>query len=302
MRQRKWVKVHQLDGHVFATGTPYCPIQMMSYVIETEEGSLVVIDGGNVGDDVYLMEYLQKLGGENPRIAAWFITHAHCDHLGALDTLLAKERQPYIEKIYVNIPDEGFQRANFPESIVPIFSNFLKRIQERQIPMKKVEIGDEIQVDNATFKIIYFAGEDITCNQPNNGSVVIRMEACGQSVLFTGDIGVEACADILSKVDKGLIHNDIVQMSHHGQCGASQMFYQAVNPKACMWPTPKWLWENDFGEGYNTHTFRTLETRSWMKELGVKHHVVTKDGTQVITLPVNFDESWGIEDCLQEQQ
>ena len=52
MRQRNWVKVHQLDGHVFATGTPYCPIQMMSYVIETEEGSLVVIDGGNVGDDV----------------------------------------------------------------------------------------------------------------------------------------------------------------------------------------------------------------------------------------------------------
>lgn len=302
MRKTKWVKVHQLDGHAFATGTPFCPIQMMSYVIETEDGSLVVIDGGNVGDSVYLMEYLEKLGGDNPRIVAWFITHPHSDHICALDTLLAKEKELNIEKIYLDIRDEDFQKANFSQNEVAIFANFIKRIQNQGIPMKTVEVGDEIQVDNVTFKIIYFAGNDVTCNQPNNGSVLIRMEAFGQSVLFTGDIGEEACEDILRKVDSELIQNDIVQMSHHGQCGASQAFYQAVNPKACLWPTPRWLWDNDFGEGFNTHTFKTLETRRWMKELGVKHHVVSKDGTQVITLPVNFDEPWGIEDCFQEKQ
>ncbi len=300
MEKVKLVKVHQLDGHVFAEGTPYCPIQMMSYVIETGDGALVVVDGGNVGDDEYLLEYLHKLGGDNPRIAAWFITHAHCDHLGALDTLLSKNREPYIEKLYLNVPDESFQKANYPERFTAIFSNFLKRVKEHELPMKIVEVGDEIQVDNAIFKIVYFAGDDITYNQPNNGSIVIRMEACGQSVLFTGDIGEEASEDMLRKVDKELIHSDIVQMSHHGQCGASQAFYREVNPKACLWPTPLWLWENDFGEGYNTHTFKTIETRGWMNELGVKHHIVSKDGTQVIALPVDFDKPWGITDCLQE--
>lgn len=296
----KPVKVHQLTESVFPEGTPYCPSQMMSYVIETDDGSLVVIDGGNPGDADYLLEYLQKLGGENPVVEAWIITHAHNDHYGALDVLLETGREPQIDALYLNFPDEEFQKANFPETTIQYTAQFMKHVKDNKLPLKTAEIGSELQIDNATLKFIYMASDKITYNRPNNGSVVIRMEACGQSVLFTGDLGAEASFEMVKTVDEELIQADIVQMSHHGQSGANRLFYKTVNPKACLWPTPQWLWDNDFGEGFDTHIFTTVETRMWMDKIGVKHHVVSKDGTQVITLPVDFDEPWGIEDCLPD--
>lgn len=302
MQEMKPVKIHQLTESCFPENTPYCPAQMMSYIIETAAGSLVVIDGGNLGDADYLLEYLQKLGGENLKVAAWFMTHAHNDHYDALNMLLYTDREPQIDKLYLNFPNEEYQKQHFHELTIESVYHFMRRVKEHGLPLEIVVPGDQIQVDNVTFKIVYMADEEvITYNQPNNGSIVIRMEACGQSVLFTGDIGAEAGDDMISKVDKKLIQADILQMAHHGQSGANEAFYQAVNPRACLWPTPLWLWDNDFGKGFDTHIFTTVETRRWMKSLGVKHHVVTKDGTQVITLPVDFDTPWGIEDCLSEE-
>ena len=294
------VKIHQLTESVFPEDTPYCPAQMMSYVIEAADGSLAVIDGGNWDDADYLLEYLKELGGENPRIKAWFITHAHNDHYGALNKLLDTNTVPQIDNLYLNFPDESFQLQNFPETTIQYTGEFMNRVKEHNLPLKTINVGDKVKLSNATFEVIYIASDKITYNQPNNGSLVIRLEACGQSVLFTADIGAEASYELIRVVDEKLIQADIVQMSHHGQSGAARIFYKTVNPKACLWPTPQWLWDNDFGEGFDTHIFTTVETRMWMDKLGVKHHIVSKDGTQVITLPVDFDEPWGIEDCLPD--
>ena len=47
-------------------------------------------------------------------------------------------------------------------------------------------------------------------------------------------------------------------------------FYQAVAPRACLWNTPDWLWNNDAGNGFDTGPWRTVEVRGWMEELGVR--------------------------------
>jgi hypothetical protein len=66
-----------------------------------------------------------------------------------------------------------------------------------------------------------------------------------------------------------------VQMAHHGQAGVSREFYAAVQPRFAFWPTPLWLWDNNFGlRGPNTGTWKTLTVREWMKELGVEHNYV----------------------------
>ena len=295
----KPVKIHQLKESAYPANSPMSPSQMMSYVIETGDGSIVVIDGGYWGDATYLWEYLKKLGGETPTVKAWFMTHAHTDHFTALDSMITSNRLPKIEALYLNFCSEEFQRKTSPNQAV-YTASFMEHVKEAGLPLKIINEGDVITIDDVVFKIIYFAGENITANQPNNDSTVIRMEACGQSVLFSGDIGVEASDEMLSRLDSALIKADIVQMAHHGQSGADEKFYKAVNPKACLWPTPAWLWNNDLGDGFNTSMFTTVETRKWMKKLGVKHHIITKDGTQVITLPVNFDEPWGVEDNLEE--
>lgn len=60
--------------------------QNMSYVIRTSKGKTIVIDGGwaNLDSD-NLFAYLQKVTGDStPHVDAWFLTHPHTDHYGAL--------------------------------------------------------------------------------------------------------------------------------------------------------------------------------------------------------------------------
>jgi hypothetical protein len=125
-------------------------------------------------------------------------------------------------------------------------------------------------------------------NVVNNSCSIIRMEVEGQTVLFLGDAGVEQGKVLLEKHGEEL-RSDFVQMAHHGQNGVTKEVYEAIKPKACLWPTPLWLYDNDIGKGYGSGPWQTLVVRDWMQELGVKHHFIDKDGTHEIVLPFVFD-------------
>ncbi|MCD8032720.1 MAG: MBL fold metallo-hydrolase, partial [Alistipes sp.] len=56
---------------------PQGPSQMNSYVIRTDAGRVVVIDGGTAADAPYLRGFLAALGN---RVERWFVTHPHVDH------------------------------------------------------------------------------------------------------------------------------------------------------------------------------------------------------------------------------
>lgn len=75
-----------------------------SFVIQLKNGNFVIHDGGNPYDGPYLVDYLEELtpGDEKPIIEAWFISHAHGDHSGALQNIA--EDKKLRERIYV----EGF--------------------------------------------------------------------------------------------------------------------------------------------------------------------------------------------------
>jgi hypothetical protein len=70
-------------------------------------------------------------------------------------------------------------------------------------------------------------------------------------------------------------------MAHHGQAGVNRSFYEAVDAHFALWPTPKWLWNNQLaGKDVNSGTWKTLEVRQWMVELGIKKSYVSGlDGT-----------------------
>jgi len=100
-----------------------------------------------------------------------------------------------------------------------------------------------------------------------------------KSMLFLGDLGPEEEKDFVnSNLDE--IDCDAVQMAHHGQKGVTKETYEKISPKVCFWPTPDWLYDNNRGEGFNTAEYKTVETRTWMEELGVKENIVAKDGNQ----------------------
>ena len=58
------------------------------YVIQTRQGKIIIVDGGeqtNNAEGTYLFNYLQKITGDaTPHIDAWFLTHPHGDHYGVI--------------------------------------------------------------------------------------------------------------------------------------------------------------------------------------------------------------------------
>ncbi len=88
----------------------------MSYVIVTRQGKIILIDGGwerNNEDGDFLFSYLQKITGDpTPNIEAWFITHAHGDHHGAVATFANKYADKVtVEAFYHHYPNESDIRS-----------------------------------------------------------------------------------------------------------------------------------------------------------------------------------------------
>lgn len=263
------------------------PIQMESFIITTESGKIIAIDGGHREDARYFVDYLKKLTGEiKPRIDAWFLTHSHKDHVGAFfEVVQNMSDEIEIGKVYYNFPSVQFLLRGRDRSAAETANEFYSLLPLFADKTCIVSGGDTYEIGEAKFEILYTTDSEIISNVTNNSSTVFKMTLGGKTALFLADCGAEAGNKILAKyAGTDMLDCDICQMAHHGQQGVTREFYEAVRPEICLWCAPKWLWENDAGKGFNTHVFKTVEVRGWMEELGVKKNYIDMDGTQICPL------------------
>lgn len=248
--------------------------QMMSYVIQTKSGRVLVVDGGREIDAGYLADFLERLGA---KVSAWFITHPHNDHVGALGQLLMENRRIEIARIYGSIPKRKWIKTHEREQLDD-FDFLIKAVAGSGKKISELETGQSIDIDGVTVRVVSVHNPELIRNAVNNSSVVLRFSDEWKSVLFLGDLGRQGGRKILRGPQRKWLPSDYVQMAHHGQNGVSKSFYKAVRPKYCLWPTPRWLWENDNGGGNNSGPWDTLRVRGWMENLGVKEHFLAADG------------------------
>ncbi|MBN2307662.1 MAG: MBL fold metallo-hydrolase [Candidatus Hydrogenedentes bacterium] len=253
--------------------------QMMSYVIRTVRGKVIVIDGGNEGDAPYLREFVAGLGNT---VAAWFVTHPHSDHVDALGVILRDPKGMEIGPIYGSMPDEAWMAAHASEAEQDTWQRFHKALAQAGREVTELELGQELAIDGLRIEILGVKNPEITANPVNNQSLVMRVSDKAKSVLFTADLGVEGGEKLLASAYAERLHADYCQMAHHGQNGVSEAFYQKVNPSYCLWPAPKWLYENDNGGGKGSGPWRTLEVRAWMDKLPIQAHFPMCEGLKEI--------------------
>ena len=241
----------------------------------------MVVDGGNREDAPQLREFLKPLGN---RVHAWFLSHPHPDHVDALTAILQEQGGIDIDVIYASLPDEEWvaKHESKPPTHLESVRAFRRAVKKSDIKLMEPLVGQEIRVDGNLIEILGIKNPEITSNAINNSSLVLKVSDSNKSVLFTGDLGVEGGGKLLESPLRDRLRADYVQMSHHGQRGVDLDFYRAVSPTACLWPTPRWLWENDSGDGPDSGPWETLTVRKWMQELGVQTHYVSAFGLQRI--------------------
>lgn len=257
--------------------------QNMSYFIKTPDGKNVMIDGGNICDEdgKYLHELIKGVGGH---IDAWFFTHAHIDHYGSLLWIMKNKFDIEIDCIYCDFPPlEWFKTVENGDEYKNL-SYFLKFIEDNGIHTQRTKCGDIVKVGDMTFEILNDSSNYANYTTINDSGICILAHFPKQPVLFLGDLGEAAGEFYLEHFDVSKLKCDIVQLAHHGQSGVNKKFYEHVLPKICLYTAPLWLYENDIAEfwrvfeneeelkkvkgGYNSGPWKTVETISWMKDLG----------------------------------
>ena len=250
-----------------------------SFIITTEDGKVIAIDGGHTAETDYFIQYLKAVTGQKkPHVDAWFLSHPHNDHVQVFyEVAENRAKQVTFGKVLLNYaPYELYESRSQGEGMqmVSEFDRISRAFPEK---VQILNTGDIFNIGAAKVTVLYTA--DTSFIDVNEHSVIFRMDLGGKSVMFTGDAQVNAGNKTLAEWEStGLIDCDICKMAHHGQDGVDRNFYEAVSPEICLWPTPTWVWDNTNGN------LKTPEVRAWMEELGVKKNYVAWEGSQVVYL------------------
>ena len=236
-----------------------------SYVILTDNHKVIVIDGGVKEEEGYLRGFLGALGNV---VDCWFVTHPHADHMGALTKILEAPKGITIREICQSTFSDNLLNSE-PGSKEDAVK-YYETAKKSGIKSTELAPGMVFTFGNTVFKILGIKNEELAGTNPyNNSSVVIRVSDPLKSVLFLADTGKEAGDKLLNGPFKEELDCDYIQMSHHGQQGVSMDFYRTVRFRACLWPTPTWVYNNDGGKGFNTAHLKTMETRETVEKLNI---------------------------------
>jgi beta-lactamase superfamily II metal-dependent hydrolase len=250
-----------------------------------QDGSeLAVIDGGFASEGENLAAKLNELGG---RVKYWVLTHPHDDHVGAFCHILEHHPEITVEAVCYNfLPDAIIRSHIFPHDANSLadYLHIQPLCTACGIPVLTPQAGDVFAVGGAALHCLRLPDAALTFDQINNSSTVWRIDAGGKRVMILGDLGKLGGEQLARTVPAAELKSDYVQMAHHGENGAEKPLYEIIDPDYCIWCTPSWLWDNMGENGYDTGPFKTVVTRGWMSEIGIKKHYVDKDGPFAIEL------------------
>ena len=175
-------------------------------------GQYMIIDGGNVDDSDLVVTYLQDQGVE--QLHAVICTHAHEDHVGGLAAVLAVYPTEQILS-----PTRTYSSA--------CFDDFLYYADQQDIAITIPDPGDSFYLGNAEVTVL---GPVKSYADPNNTSIVVKVEFGDTSFLFTGDMEKDAETDML---DYGMdVSADVLKVGHHGSSTSTgYRFLYEVDPE-----------------------------------------------------------------------
>jgi competence protein ComEC len=232
-------------------------------LVETPDREVILIDGGRDGSDAgrrVIAPYLWAKGIGS--IDYVILSHPHSDHYGGLLHILD----------HFDTGEVWHNGRVLPEAEV-----FFTRVVEKGIPLRILRRGDVVEARGYRITALhpydgYYSGSHGSeVSDQNSDSLVLKVESGDLSVLFTGDIELEAEEDMMHL--EGWIRSDIIKVPHHGgRSSSSVIFIEAVDPDVAVISAGK---SNSFGHPHE-------ETLRRYKQYGVRTYRTDLDGAVTI--------------------
>ena len=201
---------NQLNIFYFNVGQADC-------TLITINNKNMLIDSGQDSDGEYIVEFLEEKNIK--KLDYFIITHGDIDHSGGAKDII---NSIDIENIFM------------PQGIIESEEEYqeIKELAEKQkIQMPKVEVDQEFALDVASFEVISVKN-NIDC-EPNDSSIVIRLNYLNTNYLFMGDASSEVEKELIKKYPE--LKADVLKVSHHGSStGTCSEFLDVVRPKVAL--------------------------------------------------------------------
>lgn len=236
----------------------------LSLLYRLSDGSFVIVDGGHTTNSAIFADNLinaikeqakDYATGKDIRIAAWFITHAHGDHMGMLKAEVAKFKQFTVERVIANLmSDSEFEKSlgssygsNFSSGEGTARNAVRQSAKALRAEMIVCHTGQRFYFGDTVFEILYTVDDFIPeiTNALNTSCILFRTITTDKSgnstrVMVMGDVtgpAMEICNDIYETE----LRSEVVQVAHHGygtwgNDRAMISAYRRISPEIVLWP------------------------------------------------------------------
>lgn len=200
----------------------------MLYVIRLADNSVIVVDGGSIRQSSdqnvdECMKFLRCVTGTEPgepiRVALWYGTHGHSDHVTFFYKLLGHYHDEILlERVMFNYPSLSLVEH---DGRVDMFRERLAQLYP-DVRYLCPHTGMSFPMGSVTVDVLYTHEDAVSASSgktpvknPNDGSTVCRITAAGKRLLITGDVDLLAQDKLLALHHPRELKADVLQAPHH---------------------------------------------------------------------------------------
>ena len=214
----------------------------MGYILVTENGKLIVIDGGKPCDAEDFLALLEKQAQGKPEVTLWIMTHPHSDHFGVLHTICKTPEllaRVDIRTLLYRFPEE-FVEQNGKQSNIEANRMMAELAALCGAACHAPELDEKMTVDGMQLHFLYYPYDCRIINNAfncNASSLIFTVQAKNKKIMFTGD-AVTRNLYAVTWIYRKKLKCDILQMPHHALCDTGLLnFYKEVDAKILLEPT-----------------------------------------------------------------